>query len=203
MLKKDIKRCPWVPPSDAPYVLYHDQEWGVPLYNDKKIYEFLVLEVFQAGLSWRTVLYKRANFKKAFLHFDVKKVSKFSDKDIQRLVLNAGIIRNKAKIKAAIANAKKYIEIKKEFGSFANYMWSFVNDKPIDGRIKNLSDYKPYNQQAIAFSKDLKKRGFQFLGPRVVYAHMQATGMVNDHAISCFRYKDVKFAHLEKNKILL
>lgn len=192
-MQKNLVRCPWVPLKDTLYVEYHDKEWGVPLYNDQKLFEFLTLEVFQAGLSWRTVLYKRENFKKAFANFDVKKVAKFGDKDITRLMNDAGIIRNQLKIRATINNAQKFLEIQKEFGGhFKRYMWAFVKNKPIDNKIKKLSDYPEYNQEALEFSKDLKKRGFKFLGPKVVYAHMQAVGMVNDHAINCFRHRIVE-----------
>ncbi len=188
---KSTTRCPWAQFDDPLYLAYHDKEWGVPTHDDQVIYEFLVLEVFQAGLSWRTVLHKRKNFRKAFAGFDYRKVAKFGARDIARLLTNAGIIRNRAKVQAAITNAKLLLDIHKEFGSFAKYMWSWVHGKPIQGRIKTLKDYKPYNQIAVDWSKDLKKRGFKFLGPTVLYAHMQAVGMVNDHLTSCFRYRQV------------
>jgi DNA-3-methyladenine glycosylase I len=188
MKKKELKRCPWPTFNDPLYLKYHDEEWGVPLYNDRKIYEFLVLETFQAGLSWRTVLHKRKAFEKAFANFDPKKVSKFGAKEIKRLLNDAGIIRNKQKILAAVNNAKRFLEVKKEFGTFSKYMWSWVNHKPILHKIKSAKDFVAFNDESVNWSKDLKKRGFQFLGPTVVYAHMQAVGMVNDHMISCFRY---------------
>jgi DNA-3-methyladenine glycosylase I len=188
----EIIRCPWVTVNDLLYQTYHDKEWGVPLYDDKKLYEFLVLEAFQAGLSWRTVLYKRNNFKKAFANFNVNKVAKFGDSHIALLMRNEGIIRNKAKIKAAIINAQKFIEVKKEFGSFTTYMWRFVQNTPMCGRIKKASDYQLYSKEALIFTEDLKKRGFKFLGPTVVYAHMQAVGMVNDHMVDCFRFDEIK-----------
>lgn len=189
---KKLKRCPWPTAGDKLYLDYHDKEWGVPVYSDKKIYEFLVLETFQAGLSWRTVLYKRNNFKNAFAGFDFNKVSKFGGEEVARLMKNVGIIRNRQKIEAAINNAKKFIETRGEFGSFSEYMWSWVKGKPIINNIKNLKDYKPFNKEAVAWAKDLKKRGFKFLGPTVVYAHMQAVGMVNDHTTDCFRHKELK-----------
>lgn len=190
-MKKELKRCPWTTFNDPLYLNYHDKEWGVPLHDDKKIYEYLVLEVFQAGLSWRTVLYKRENFRKAFADFDFNKVNRFSVKDVAKLLNNQGIIRNRAKIEAAINNAGLMLEVRKEFGTFSKYMWSWVGNKPINNKIKTLKDYKPFNKEAVAWSKDLKKRGFKFLGPTVVYAHMQAVGMVNDHAITCFRYRQL------------
>lgn len=180
-------RCPWVKLDDPLYVKYHDSEWGTPVWNDRTLFEFLVLEIFQAGLSWRTVLHKRQNFKKAFANFDPVKVAKFGAKEINRLIKDAGIIRNAAKIKATINNARKFLEIQKEFGSFAKYQWSFVKNKPIQHKLKKLSDYPTTIPEAVAFSQDLKKRCFQFLGPIVVYAHMQAVGMVNDHTVDCWR----------------
>ncbi len=189
-MAKDLSRvrCPWVPLDDALYIEYHDKEWGVPLYDDQKIFEFLCLEAFQAGLSWRTVLYKRENFKKAFANFAPETVAKFTKSDSMRLMQDAGIIRNRLKIEATIHNAKQFLEVQKEFGSFKKYMWQFVNGAPINNKIKTIADYPEYTNEALAFSKDLKKRGFKFLGPKVVYAHMQATGMVNDHAQDCFLY---------------
>ena len=183
------KRCPWpaLAAGDLLYIDYHDREWGVPVYDDRIIYEFLILEVFQAGLSWRTVLYKRENFRKAFAGFDYKKISRFTRRDVARLLKDAGIIRNRAKIEAAIENARRFMTVQKEFGSFSRYMWKWVGDKPVVHRLHTEKDYPAYTSEAIAWSKDLKKRGFKFLGPTVVYAHMQAVGMVNDHTIGCFR----------------
>ena len=166
---------------------YHDKEWGVPLHNDRKIFEFLVLESFQAGLSWRTILNKRRNFEKAFAGFDPLKVSRFSKKDVSRLLKNVGIIRNLAKIESAINNAGRFLEVKKEFGSFDKYMWKFVGGKPRVNKISKLTDYKPVSKEAEFWAKDLKKRGFKFLGPTTVYAHMQAVGMANDHMAGCFK----------------
>jgi DNA-3-methyladenine glycosylase I len=167
---------------------YHDEEWGVPVYDDRKIFEFLVLEVFQAGLSWRTVLSKRENFRKAFARFDVRTVARFDRRDVARLLKNAGIIRNRMKIEAAINNAQRLLDVRREHGTFAAYMWSWVGGRPLVHRFRTLKDYPPYNDEAVAWSKDLKLRGFKFLGPTVVYAHMQAVGMVNDHTVGCFRH---------------
>ena len=150
------------------------------------------METFQAGLSWRTVLHKRENFRKAFAGFDYTKVAKYKAKNISRLLNNPGIIRNRLKIESAIVNAKQLIKIKKEFGSFSKYMWSWVGDKPICNNIRTIKDYKPFNKEAVVWAKDLKKRGFKFLGPTVIYAHMQAVGMVNDHMVNCFRRKELK-----------
>jgi DNA-3-methyladenine glycosylase I len=180
-------RCPWPTAGDPLYLAYHDEEWGVPVHDDRKIYEFLVLEVFQAGLSWRTVLYKRENFRKAFAGFDYRKVARFGRRETARLLKDAGIIRNRQKIEAAINNAQRLLEVRREHGTFANYMWSWVKGEPIMHRFRTLKDYPPYTDEAVEWAKDLKRRGFKFLGPTVVYAHMQAVGMVNDHTVDCFR----------------
>jgi DNA-3-methyladenine glycosylase I len=185
---KLLSRYPWPAEDDLLVVRYHDREWGVPLYNDRKIFEFLVLESFQAGLSWRTVLYKRENFRKDFARFDFKKVARFGSEDVRRLMKDEGIIRNRAKILAAINNAQRFLEVRREFGTFSRYMWSWVGGKPKMHRLKNLKDYPVQILEAVLWSKDLKERGFKFLGPTVVYAHMQAVGMVNDHIVRCFRY---------------
>lgn len=174
--------------NDALMVNYHDQEWGVPVHEDRKIFEFLVLEAFQAGLSWRTVLYKRQNFRKAFANFDFDKVTRFDARDEARLIQDAGIIRNRLKIKAAIYNAGRFIKVRQEFGTFSKYMWSWVK-KPIVHKLRALKDYPTTIPEAETWAMDLKARGFKFLGPTVVYAHMQAVGMVNDHAMDCFRRK--------------
>jgi DNA-3-methyladenine glycosylase I len=188
---KPKPRCPWPTVTDELYVAYHDTEWGVPVYDDRKIFEFLVLESAQAGLSWRTVLYKRENYRKAFAGFDPRKVAKFTQKNVKKLLLNAGIIRNRLKIESTINNAHRFLEIQKEFGTFAKYIWSFVGGKPIKNRWKGIKDLPVMTPQAETLAKDLKKRGFKFLGPTVIYAHMQATGMVNDHTVDCFRYHEV------------
>lgn len=185
-----ITRCAWV--SDDPlYIEYHDKEWGVPVYDDRKLFEFLVLESAQAGLSWITVLRKRENYRKAFAEFDPQKVARFTDKKVQTLLQNPGIIRNEMKIRAAINNAKLFLDIQKEFGSFSDYMWAFVNHKPVDGKRKPGS-IPASTHISDDLAKDLKKRGFKFLGSTIIYAHMQAVGMVNDHLTTCFCYKKVK-----------
>jgi|SRR5581483_636403 len=167
---------------------YHDREWGVPVRKDRKIFEFLVLEAFQAGLSWRTILHKRENFRKAFKRFDYQKIARFKARDRARLMKNAGIVRNRAKIAATIENARLFMKIQKEFGSFSHYMWGWVKDKPILHRLRRIKDYPVVIPEAEVWAKDLKKRGFKFLGPTVIYAHMQAVGMVNDHTVDCFRH---------------
>ncbi len=188
--KKIQKSCTW--PNDNPLMIeYHDREWGVPVHDDRKLFEFLVLESAQAGLSWQTILNKRENFRKAFAQFDPVKIARFTQKDAMRLLGDAGIIRNRLKITATINNARQFLEIQKEFGSFSVYMWRFVKGKPINKKRKTLKDVPAITQEAEEFSKDLKKRGFKFLGPTVCYAHMQAVGMVNDHTTDCFRYKKV------------
>lgn len=184
------KRCAWCE-GDETYMAYHDNEWGVPVRDDRTLFEFLILETFQAGLSWITILRKRAHFRNAFHHFDVHKVATYTQKDEERLLSNEGIIRNKLKIKAAISNAQAFIGIQKAFGSFSNYIWSFVDGKPIQNTFEN-SDQIPANTPlSDAISADLKKRGFKFVGSTVIYAHMQATGMVNDHTKSCFRHQEI------------
>ena len=179
------KRCSWCE-KDEMYRNYHDLEWGVPIYDDTKLFEYLLLETFQAGLSWYTILKKRANFRTAFENFDYKKIAEFTDDKILELNQNTGIIRNKLKIAAAVKNAKRFMEIQAEFGSFSNYIWAFVNNKPIDNQPKTMADVPATSPLSDIISKDLKKRGFKFIGSTTLYAHMQATGMVNDHIISCF-----------------
>ncbi len=183
-------RCAWCG-EDPIYVKYHDEEWGVPVYDDHKLFEFLVLESFQAGLSWITILKKRENFRIAFDNFDYQKIAKYDDKKFDELIQNAGIIRNKLKIKATISNAIAFMEVQKEFGSFSKYIWAFVNHKPIDNHWRNLNEIPTKTEISDTLSKDLKKCGFKFVGSTIIYAHMQATGMVNDHVIACFRYKEV------------
>lgn len=187
-----MKRCPWPTYDDPLYLAYHDKEWGVPLHDDQKLFEFLILEIFQAGLSWRTVLHKRENFRKAFARFDCRKVAQFTSRDVARLVRDAGIIRNRAKILAAIENAKRFQDVQKEFGSFSKYMWSWVGGKPLRHKLRTLKDYPVFTDEALAWAKDLKARGFKFLGPTVVYAHMQAVGMVNDHTVTCYLYRKLR-----------
>lgn len=183
-------RCGWCLGNPI-YEAYHDTEWGVPVKDDATLFEFLILETFQAGLSWITILRKRENFRKAFDNFDYKKIVNYNQKKIDSLLEDTGIIRNKLKIKATISNAQAFIDIQKEFGSFSNYIWAFTNDKPIKNKVKNYKEAPPTTALSDTISKDLKKRGFKFVGSTVIYAHMQATGMVNDHEVTCFRYNEV------------
>jgi len=184
------KRCRWAI-QDPLYIEYHDREWGEPVYDDRKLFEFLILEGAQAGLSWLTVLKKRENYRKAFKSFDPEKVAQFGEKEIEKLLSDPGIIRNRLKIEAAVGNANAFLEIQEEFGSFAAYSWRFVKDKPIINRWKKLDEVPAQTPESVAFSKDLKKRGFKFVGPTIIYAHMQAVGMVNDHMTYCFRYGEL------------
>lgn len=175
-------RCPWLDTTKPDYVEYHDHEWGVPVYDDQLLFEFLTLESAQAGLSWYTILKKRENYKNAFANFDVHKVAAFTEHDIEKLMQNAGIVRNRLKIVATINNAKCFITIQEEFGSFSDYQWRFVGNKPQVNDLETLADYPAVTEASTLFAKDLKKRGFKFLGPTTVYAYMQACGMVNDHS---------------------
>ncbi len=189
--KNEICRCPWVDLTKADYVDYHDKEWGVPVYDDRLIFEFMSLEGAQAGLSWYTVLKKRDQYRIAFENFDPVKVAGFNDQRIQKLLQNPGIIRNRLKIESTVNNARRFLEIQGAFGSFSKYIWGFVGGKPKINNIRKLSDYPATSLESDALSKDLKKRGFKFMGSTICYAHMQATGMVNDHALNCFRRKEV------------
>lgn len=184
------ERCGW-PGNDPMYIEYHDKEWGVPLHDDRKIFEFLILEGFQAGLSWSTILKKRDNFRKAFDDFDYNKIAEYNEKKIEELMNNAGIIRNRLKINAAVSNAKVFIAIQKEFGTFDKYIWGLIGGKQIVNEWKSLKEIPPMTAESDFVSADLKKRGFKFVGSTVVYAHMQAAGMVNDHIVTCFRYQEV------------
>lgn len=187
---KQIKRCEWS--TNAPlYIAYHDKEWGVPVHDDKILFEFLLLEGMQAGLSWITILKKRENFRKAFDNFNPKKIAKYDKKKINTLLKDAGIIRNRLKINAAITNAQNFLKIQKEFGTFSKYMWEFVNNKPIINKWKKLSDIPVNTPLSDELSKGLKKRGFKFVGTTIIYSHMQAVGMVNDHITQCFRHKQL------------
>ncbi|MGB0897056.1 MAG: DNA-3-methyladenine glycosylase I [Flavobacteriaceae bacterium] len=186
----DKIRCGWCEGNEL-YEQYHDLEWGVPVYDDQQLFEFLILETFQAGLSWITILKKRENFRKAFDFFDYNKVAKYDEHKYDELLQNVGIIRNKLKIKAAITNAQVFIDVQKEFGSFSDYIWSFTNGKPITNAFQTLDEVPATTELSDTISKALKKRGFKFVGSTVIYAHMQATGMVNDHITSCFRYNEV------------
>lgn len=184
-------RCDWAKkPLD---IEYHDTEWGVPIHDDTKLFEFLLLDAFQAGLSWSTILAKRENFRKAFDNFDYQKIAQYNQGKIDELLQNAGIIRNKLKINAAIGNAKVFIKVQEEFGSFDMYIWSFTGGKTIINSWKNIQNVPVTTKESDAMSKDLKKRGFKFVGSTICYAFMQAAGMVNDHLLTCFRYKDIKY----------
>ncbi|GEL09992.1 DNA-3-methyladenine glycosylase I [Flavobacterium glycines] len=178
-------RCSWCEKDDL-YRKYHDEEWGIPVYDDAKLFEFLILETFQAGLSWYTVLAKREHFRVAFDNFDYKKIVNYSEDKIEELLLNPGIIRNKLKVRATISNALAFMKVQEEFGSFSKYIWGFVDGKPIDNKLQSLKEIPATTLLSDTISKDLKKRGFKFVGSTVVYAHMQATGMVNDHIESCW-----------------
>ncbi len=186
-----MKRCAW-PTNDPLLIEYHDAEWGTPVHDDRKLFEFLVLEGMQAGLSWVTILRKRENYRQACHQFDPVRIARYGTKEVQRLLKNAGIIRNRLKIEAMIQNAKMFLEVQKEFGTFDRYIWQFVGGRPIQNRLRNLSQIVATSKESDALSKDLKQRGFKFVGSTIVYAHMQATGMVNDHVIDCFRYEQLE-----------
>ncbi|MGE5217118.1 MAG: DNA-3-methyladenine glycosylase I [Chloroflexota bacterium] len=187
----DSDRCPWVDLTKPDYVEYHDKEWGVPVHDDKVIFEFLTLEAAQAGLSWYTVLRKRDAYRKAFAGFDPETVARFGKRQIRSLMNNAGIIRNRAKIEAAINNARKFLNVQEEFGSFDAYIWRFVDGAPVQHYFRSLKDYPATSPESDALSKDLKQRGFKFVGSTICYAHMQATGMINDHVAGCFRRRAI------------
>ena len=188
----DKVRCEWVNGADPLMVEYHDREWGLPVHDDRQHFEFLVLEAAQAGLSWSTVLRKREGYRKAFSDFDPEKVARYTDKKIETLLLDPSIIRNRLKVQAAVRNAKQFLAVQEEFGSFDAYCWRFVDGKPLDRRRKRSGDVPATSPESDAFSKDLKGRGFSFVGSTVIYAHMQAVGMVNDHLLDCFRYREVQ-----------
>jgi len=196
----ELTRCPWVDLTKQDYIEYHDREWGVPIYNDRLWFEFLTLESAQAGLSWYTVLRKRENYRAAFNQFDPVKISKYTETKIERLLHNPGIIRNKLKIKAAINNAKRFIEVQNEFKTFDAYIWKFVNRSPIVNSFKTIKDYPITTFESDALSKDLRTRGFTFVGSTICYAHMQATGMVNDHTLNCFRRSEI-IQQYKKNRL--
>lgn len=181
-----LTRCPWLDCSKADYVKYHDEEWGVPVFDDKKMFEFIVLESAQAGLSWYTILKRRDGYKRAFADFEVEKVAKFDQEKIELLMQDASIIRNRAKITAAVGNAKAFMEIQQQFGSFCNYLWAYVDHKPIINDMAALADYPATTALSDKISKDLKQRGFAFFGSTICYAHLQACGLVNDHSRQCF-----------------
>ena len=186
--QKSIVRCAWSEGVDPAYQRYHDEEWGVPVRDDRVHFEFLVLEAAQAGLSWWTILRKREGYRRAFADFDATKVARFTSRTVDKLMQDASIVRNRQKIEAAIANARGFLEIQKEFGTFDRYVWSFVGGQPIVNKWRKQSDVPPTSKESDALSKDLKSRGFKFVGSTIIYAHMQATGLVNDHLVACFRY---------------
>ncbi|MBN1542217.1 DNA-3-methyladenine glycosylase I [candidate division KSB1 bacterium] len=192
-MKKDdtLPRCPWVDLSKPDYIAYHDKEWGVPVRDDRKWFEFLLLESAQAGLSWYTILRKRENYRAAFAGFDPQKIARFKDPDIVRLMNDVGIVRNRRKIEAAVNNAQKFLDLQQEFGSFDAYIWRFVDGYPQVHEIRTLKDYPTVSPESDHLSRDLKKHGFRFVGSTICYAHMQATGMVNDHSIDCFRRETI------------
>jgi DNA-3-methyladenine glycosylase I len=188
--KKARKRCAWSESTEI-YVEYHDREWGVPVHDDRLLFEFLTLEGAQAGLSWLTILRKRENYRKAFAGFDPVRVARYGATETQRLLADAGIVRNRQKIASAIGNARAFLEVQREFGSFDTYVWRFVDGRPVQNRWKEIREVPARSEISDALSKDLKQRGFGFIGSTIVYAHMQATGMVNDHLTSCFRHREV------------
>ncbi|TAN44371.1 MAG: DNA-3-methyladenine glycosylase I [Nitrospirae bacterium] len=196
-MHKEICRCPWVDLSKPDYIEYHDKEWGVPVFDDRTIFEFLTLEAAQAGLSWYTVLKKRDAYRRAYKNFDPGKVARFNETQIEKMIQDPGIIRNRLKIEASVNNARKFLEVQEEYGGFSNYIWGFIGNKPKVNEIKRLTDYQATSKESDAMSRDLKQRGFKFLGSTVCYAHMQATGMVNDHSIDCFRRNEI--ADIAKN----
>ncbi len=186
-----MKRCPWCEINEL-YIKYHDEEWGVPVHDDKKHFEFLILEGVQAGLSWLTILKKRDNYRKTYDNFDPVKIATYDEKKIDKLMKNPGIIKNLRKIEASINNAKRFLEVQEEFGSFDNYIWSFVNNKPVINSWKKDSEIPSKTELSDKISNDLKKKGFKFVGSTIIYAHMQAIGIVNDHIVNCFRYNKLK-----------
>jgi DNA-3-methyladenine glycosylase I len=188
-MAKAVVRCKWAEGVSLNYIEYHDSEWGVPVLDDRVQFEFLILEGAQAGLSWSTILNKRDGYRKAFADFDPEKVARFTEKRIEKLLQDPSIVRNRLKVRSTVTNAKAFLAVQKEFGSFNTYIWSFVGGKPIQNRIQKDSDVRATSPESDALSADLKKRGFKFVGSTIMYAHMQATGMVNDHVVGCFRYK--------------
>lgn len=191
MTSRTRTRCGWAT-SDPLYVLYHDAEWGVPLHDDRRLFEFLVLEGAQAGLSWLTILKKRDNYRRAFANFDARKVAAFGKRDVERLLRDPGIVRNRLKVRAAIANARAFLSTKEEHGSFDRFLWSFVGGEPIQNRWRTLRDVPAETAESQALSRALKQRGFRFVGPTICYAFMQAVGMVNDHVTTCFRHAELR-----------
>jgi len=187
---KLVTRCGW-PSEDALMIAYHDEEWGVPLHDDRKLFEFMVLDAVQAGLSWRTVLHKRENYRKALHDFEAARIARYKDKDVARLLSDAGLVRNRLKMAAIVENARQFLAVQKEFGTFDNFIWQFTGGKTIVNRFKTMKEIPAMSPEAEAMSKELKTRGFKFVGPTICYAFMQAAGMVNDHTMDCFRYKEL------------
>lgn len=188
-MSRSIRRCKWAEGVSADYIRYHDEEWGVPVSDDRVQFEFLILEGAQAGLSWSTILNKREGYRKAFADFDPVKVARFTEKRVEKLLLNPGIVRNRLKVRSAVTNARAFLAVQEEFGSFSDYIWGFVGGASIQNRYRNDADIPATSPESDALSKDLKQRGFKFVGSTIIYAHMQATGLVNDHVVGCFRYK--------------
>ncbi|HNP63284.1 MAG TPA: DNA-3-methyladenine glycosylase I [Woeseiaceae bacterium] len=191
-MAKAVTRCKWAEGVSLDYIEYHDREWGVPVWDDRVQFEFLVLEGAQAGLSWSTILNKRAGYRRAFADFDPTRVARFTEKRIEKLLADPSIVRNRLKVNSAVTNARAFLQVQKEFGTFCKYVWSFVGGEPIQSNLKKDSDTPATTPESDALSKDLKERGFKFVGSTIVYAHMQATGMVNDHVTACFRHKPCK-----------
>jgi DNA-3-methyladenine glycosylase I len=195
MPQPQLRRCQWVQGGNALYLDYHDREWGVPQHDDRVLFEFLLLEGAQAGLSWSTILNKREGYRQAFAGFDPRRVARFGARDIRRLLADPGIVRNRLKIQAAIANARAFLEVQQAFGSFDAYIWRFTGGKPIQNAWKTMKQVPAATAQSDALSKDLRQRGFKFVGSTIMYAHMQATGMVNDHTVDCFRWRELRGRH--------
>ena len=200
-MAKAVTRCKWAEGVSLNYIEYHDNEWGVPVWDDQVQFEFLILEGAQAGLSWSTILNKRDGYRKAFADFDPVKVARFSDKRVEKLLGDPSIVRNRLKVNSAVTNAKAFLEVQKEFGTFCEYIWGFVDGKPIQTNFKKDGEVPATSAESDALSKDLKKRGFKFVGSTIIYAHMQATGMVNDHVTGCFRYKRCKALAKQKREL--
>ena len=188
-MAKAVTRCQWAEGVSLDYIRYHDEEWGVPVRDDRTQFEFLILEGAQAGLSWSTILNKREGYRKLFADFDPEKVARFTKKRVEKMLLDPSIVRNRLKVESAVTNAKAFLEVQNEFGTFSDYIWGFVDGKPMQNKFRKDSDVPATSPESDALSKDLKRRGFRFVGSTIIYAHMQATGMVNDHVIGCFRYK--------------
>lgn len=199
MAAKEKTRCQWSVNGNALYIRYHDEEWGVPVYDDKKHFEFLVLEAAQAGLSWATVLNKREGYRKNFADWDAGKVARFTEKQVEKILLDPGIVRNRLKVESTVNNAQRFLEVQAEFGSFDAYIWRFVDGRPVVNAWTSLKEVPPTSVLSDTVSKDLKKRGFKFVGSTVIYAHLQATGIINDHTVDCFRYREVQRLVAKRN----